>query len=580
MWIGVGSGTNTIAYSYDGFNWFGLGTNIFDVGNYVAWNESIFIALGSTNSETYMLALSTDGIVWRGISMISSIFSSVSSIAWNGIMWIVVGSPALLSSNCAAYSYDGINWTSIAINQSIANTIAWNGNMWIIGTVHNTVYSYDGLNWTNNNNAILSSTIMKCIIWNGDMWILDTNNEIYYSYDGHNFILIEIPFYGNSVSNINGLVGSIGSLASVYIQQPFVAGGSAGSNTLAYSVDGINWKGLGKIIFTSRCVSVVWNGSIWIACGYDGGNSGKQHYSYDGINWYTKLINYTKSINSMIWNGTFFVGVGADSNINNQGLIILYDKYGNYYNEYSVSNLLYDITYNGSYYIFANSTENQLPITYTQTLGSFTTDINIVSGDCYGISYNSQYFIAVGSQLTIDQNPYSIVYTNVNNLTTWTGITDSIFTQGNSIAYNGTMFVVVGIGSTGSIGYSVDGINWNFIPGSNLIFGTGNKVAWTGKKWIATGIPGDATQYSMAYSYNGIKWYGIESFKNTTSPSPVFTSGSAISSNSKIGAIVVDSQLTLSKGNLPNTQTLDLVSDTYYDPAYTNFTSRIISKNL
>ena len=84
----------------------------------------------------------------------------------------------------------------------------------------------------------------------------------------------------------------------------------------------------------------------------------------------------------------------------------------------------------------------------------------------------------------------------------------------------------------------------------------------------------------MAYSYNGIKWYGIASFKNTTSPSPVFTSGSAISSNSKIGAIVVDSQLTLSKGNLPNTQTLDLVSDTYYDPAYTNFTSRIISKNL
>jgi hypothetical protein len=84
----------------------------------------------------------------------------------------------------------------------------------------------------------------------------------------------------------------------------------------------------------------------------------------------------------------------------------------------------------------------------------------------------------------------------------------------------------------------------------------------------------------MAYSYDGINWYGVPSCLNSTNPSPLFNTGLVIGSNSRIGVVIVDSQLTLSNKNLLSTQKLDLVSGSYYDQSYTNFTSKITSHDL
>ena len=64
-----------------------------------------------------------------------------------------------------------------------------------------------------------------------------------------------------------------------------VAVGSGGTNSIAYSFDGINWIGAGNsgVISTAKCVA--WNGNMWLV----GGNIGVSFcicFSLNGINWF------------------------------------------------------------------------------------------------------------------------------------------------------------------------------------------------------------------------------------------------------------------------------------------------------
>ena len=56
-----------------------------------------------------------------------------------------------------------------------------------------------------------------------------------------------------------------------------------------------------------------------------------------------------------------------------------------------------------------------------------------------------------------------------------------------------------------------------------------------------------------------------------STPNNVFTQGNGIAGNPRIGAVVCDSQVALS-------DSLDIVSDTYYNTGYTNFSASIQSQ--
>jgi hypothetical protein len=58
--------------------------------------------------------------------------------------------------------------------------------------------------------------------------------------------------------------------------------------------------------------------------------------------------------------------------------------------------------------------------------------------------------------------------------------------------------------------------------------------------------------------------------------SAIFTQGTCVASNSRIGATVSDSQVTLSNGS----STLDMASDTYYNTGYTEMSATIQSQTL
>jgi hypothetical protein len=178
---------STLAYSYDGIKWTGLGTTIFtSYGLEVAWNGTMWVAVGGGISNS--IAYSYDGINWTGLGK-SVLTGYGHAIAWNGTMWVVPGA----GSNTLAYSYDGINW--VGLGNSIfsgAYGVAWNGRMWIaVGEGSNAVaYSYDGITWVPLGNMSFTAAGIG-VAWNGTMWVILSGggyNTIAYSYDGLNWI--------------------------------------------------------------------------------------------------------------------------------------------------------------------------------------------------------------------------------------------------------------------------------------------------------------------------------------------------------------------------------------------------------
>ena len=166
--------------------------------------------------------------------------------------------------------------------------------------------------------------------------------------------------------------------------------------------------------------------------------------------------------------------------------------------------------------------------------------------------------------VAVGQGTYTIAYSSDG--ITWNGVTDSstnIFTTaGYDVAYNGTMWVAVGEGTTYSIAYSSDGITWNGVTDSStaIFTSSGRDIAWNGTMWVAVG---EGTTYSIAYSSDGIIWNGV-----TDSGVNIFTLvGFGVAWNN-----VVIPSLTLNKNGYGLSNKLDIVADKYYNKGYTNLT--------
>jgi hypothetical protein len=559
MWIAVGlssTANNNIIYSYDGFTWLSTTNSLMNCYG-VASNGNMLVAVGEGyNPNLYTFSYSYNGINWNVIENTPFSDGSGNGIVWNGLLWVAVGNGV----NSIAYSNDGINWYGLGNSIfSFGFNIAWNGSLFVaVGFGNNTIaYSYDGINWSGVNNSPFS-TIGNDVSWCGNVWIAIGGGLIAYSYDG-------ITWHGNQSPNFYTgycVSWSGNQNGSVYIQQPFLASGKKNPNTykLIYSTDGNLWREIAKPLFSDNpCNGIMWNGDYWLAISKNSNNNNFIAKSIDGINW-SVIQEFVVNDNfvDIKWCGNVWVVLAPSK------LYYSYDSITWTENENPMTNRT-AIAWSGTYWMFSGGVigDNNLFYTNDITSNNFTEiDVTINTND---IVYGANKFVAIGGN--------SIIYISINDLNNFMPAT-SLFTNGNGINWNGKMFIAVGQGSF-SIAYSYNGIDWVGVIGSNDIFETGNKVEWTGKKWIATGTPTlDATsQYVMAQSYDGIKWYGITDLVNNDKV--VFNEGNVISSNSGIGACVVDSQMILS-----NTKTLDIVSGSYYDKSYNNFTVNITSTNL
>lgn len=187
-----------------------------------------------------------------------------------------------------------------------------------------------------------------------------------------------------------------------------------------------------------------------------------------------------------------------------------------------------------------NNTTRLGTMRYSTNRGSNWT--NIVSGgfdngtddngrSAFDVKWNGRYWIAVGTA-NLNNEKSSIMFSldGCNWIASASGGFDMNTgpggrPQGNSLDWNGRMWVAVGVAgtNTNTIVYSFDGRNWNnvqsggFNASQTTDVGGGRAIKWNGRMWVATGF--DTTNLSnFQFSYDGINWRnGSNSF--TTDPS-------------------------------------------------------------
>jgi hypothetical protein len=87
-----------------------------------------------------------------------------------------------------------------------------------------------------------------------------------------------------------------------------------GSNTIAYSGDGISWTGLGATTFTTSGYDIATNGIYWIATG-QGTNSMAYTTTFNGSTGWTAITSMNTTFNTagtgIAWNGNTWVATGS-----------------------------------------------------------------------------------------------------------------------------------------------------------------------------------------------------------------------------------------------------------------------------
>jgi hypothetical protein len=165
---------------------------------------------------------------------------------------------------------------------------------------------------TNNNNYnLLTKTTVpnivsktNGIIYNGSYYLIG-GNIVTYSGDSKTWSSTPISISG--MTTIKNFAWNNPSYGIPKIQPLTIACGE-GTNTLAYSPDGIYWIGLGKTIFSIRSNKALWNGVLWVAGGLGGYCIAS---SYDGILWTGRATTILDEVYDIAWNGSIFIAVGS-----------------------------------------------------------------------------------------------------------------------------------------------------------------------------------------------------------------------------------------------------------------------------
>jgi hypothetical protein len=259
------------------------------------------------------------------------------------------------------------------------------------------------------------------------------------------------------------------------------------SSTLAYSFDGIFWTTSSSItsILNHSVRAVAWGGNVWVAVGL--GSTASVAYSYDGMNWIKSDTAYAinTDVYALAWNGTMWLAA------NNRMMR----------------------SYDGITWTMILST---LP-TYNGAITKLATNGRIW---LWGSGGNSAY-IAAYSIDGLNWSPSNITTTNFPATNYNIGVSD--------FAWNGSIWVVI-LGSGNPLGYSSDGgMSWVAASnGSTQISIYGNSITWNGSVFIAGSYGSDA-----AISTDGDYWTS-GSFLKLDSLLPYGVNGGGILIKSRI----------------------------------------------
>ena len=526
--IACGAGSNSLAYSPDGIQWTGLGTTVFTQAQGVAWNGTMWVA-GGSGANT--VAYSYDGLTWTGLG--STIFgASGYAVAWNGTMWIAVGQ---CLTNTINYSYDGITWTGLGTSTfgTAGRAVGWNGVQWVAGGYNSTgllATSTNGLTWTpSTNGSAIFSTQVNGLVWGGNIWVAcgQGTNRLAYSTDGSTW------------TAGTGTLFSTAGYGVTWNGTRFVAVGT-GTYTILTSTDGKAWSNVttGTSLF-SIGYSVCWNQTRFVATGL--GN--RFAYSADGLNWY----------------------------IGDQPAPYVYLPFQNSTKDVmGVSTL----TIYGTGITYTTGKVGQYAINFNNT--SNTTGNYIVGTWVYPASYTvTGWFYCTNASLAVQQtlfcaNSGILLFVASGSLQYYTpnGSTFASVSVSNNIWYFFTMVFQ----TSGFTGLYLNGVLINSYSNS------GGTNTITNK--FAIGAYDNAANGTNFIGYiDDYRIYNSVVIPPYVPPQPLFTAGAGVASNPRIGATLVDSQLTLGQTSYSNSNKLDIMSDPYFQNGSTEFSANITVHN-
>lgn len=328
--------------------------------------------------------------------------------------------------------------------------------------------SADAVNWTQSTNNP-SSASMYDSIWTGSEYIVVGDQEILHSVDGLTWSSMS---YGISSGGL--AIESIAWNGSLYVAVGWQALGHA---RLLTSSDGVTWTepALGTIYY-SHLNSVVWNGTQFVAVG----NSGLILSSPDGTNWTQQTSGTTMSLTDVRWLGGQFIATGGTMD-----LTMLTSPDGVVWNSVSIPNPIGNVAWNGQIYLAAGN--GNLGGMYTSSDAVTWTQTNWSYFAMYDIAWNGKLFVAVGKNGDIQTSEDGILWATAAN-----GL-DSINTNTlvlERVIWTGTQFIAVGgissiSGYPGVVVTSPDGVSWT--PQAANADGKFYDVLWNGQQALIVG---------------------------------------------------------------------------------------------
>jgi hypothetical protein len=221
-----------------------------------------------------------------------------------------------------------------------------------------------------------------------------------------------------------------------------IGGGSSSSlNSLAYSYDTSTWVSLGNITFTS-CRKLRYINNKFYAFG-----SGSNTYAFsdNGIVWNGFGSNIP--LQHIAFGNGFYIGVDNSSNI--------YKSFDGI--EFTLTNntALFSrlcVIYSEKLNLFLAGGEFSLAYSSDGVLWTNAiVDLEYI-GDCKNITYNDDVYVVVGRNI----NGVSVIY-SYDGITWLNSNLGAMTGSVNDIVWNGSVFIINGLNT---LAYSSDGINW------------------------------------------------------------------------------------------------------------------------
>lgn len=323
----AGNNGNTVAISYDGFNWSPVQNGNFTQANSATWNGAYWILCGTGDGgSNSSIQKSYDGITWS--SAITTL-SNVNSATWNGSLWLAAGEGP--GGQNMAKSLDGLTWITLTTpfeeaygSTWVNSTLPWLvygantdiSNKFYISRVIATYNINDTFTAVNESEAPGRGeqdqlTYIKSMEYtNGKFIAVGNMYYIYTSEYGLNWSLVTNPITGDQ------LITSMQSIKTYGSTWIIVGGYNSGTNNSYYTKDNgttFEKKQIDNFDFRDVSPSNIYynsNNNYWLITGANSPNSRNNlGYSRDGIDW-TILQTPLASGRGISWSGQANCNVG------------------------------------------------------------------------------------------------------------------------------------------------------------------------------------------------------------------------------------------------------------------------------